>query len=233
MSDNLLERLRNGWDEYDVPMRATDAMSEAAARIEALTAQLESTLRDRKVILEERDRTFALMLRRAEKAEAERDRLPAAQPKVKPLVWVDADEGMCTKWRAAALQGRYELVTFKGEEGWAVNFCWGRPLSFWFIQGDPDEWGPTGPKMFPTLEAAKAAALADHEARISASLEPDAREAARLGVVKITVSRRLAREVLQWIEDEIAIWPDGTAYQRDLQDARAALAGEIATEVAA
>jgi hypothetical protein len=50
------------------------------------------------------------------------------------------------------------------------------------------------------------------------------------GLVKITVSRRLAREVFQWIEDEIASWPDRTAYQRDLQDARAALAGEIATE---
>ena len=47
----------------------------ADARCDALTAQLESTLKDRKLILEERDRTFALMLARAEKAEAERDRL--------------------------------------------------------------------------------------------------------------------------------------------------------------
>ena len=98
--------------------------------------------------------------------------LPAVQPEVKPLVWADADQGMCTKWRAAALQGRYELVTFKGEEGWAVNFCWGRPLSFWFIQGDPDKFGPTGPKMFPTLDAAKAAAQADYEARVLSALEP-------------------------------------------------------------
>jgi hypothetical protein len=51
---------------------------DAKARIEALTAQLESTLRDRKLILEERDRTFALMLARAEKAEADNARLRAA-----------------------------------------------------------------------------------------------------------------------------------------------------------
>jgi hypothetical protein len=98
--------------------------------------------------------------------------LPAVQPKVKPLVWEDADQGMCTKWRAAAFQGHYELVTLKNEKGWAVNFSWGRPLSYWFIQGDDDDFGPTGPKMFPDLEAAKAAAQADYEARILAALEP-------------------------------------------------------------
>ena len=47
-------------------------------QIEALTAQLESTLRDRKLILEERDRTFALMLARAEKTEADNARLREA-----------------------------------------------------------------------------------------------------------------------------------------------------------
>ena len=103
--------------------------------------------------------------------------------RVKPLVWEDADQGMCTKWRAAALGGQYELVAFSGEDGFAVNFYWGRPLSYWFIQGDPDEWGPTGPKMFPTLEAAKAAAQADYEARVRACLGPAAptvAEAARV-----------------------------------------------------
>lgn len=95
------------------------------------------------------------------------------QGAVKKLEWVDADEGMCTKWRAAALGGHYELVDFgKDDPGFAVNFHWGRPLSFWFIQGDPDEWVPTGPKIFPTLEAAKAAAQADYEARILSAIEP-------------------------------------------------------------
>jgi len=99
---------------------------------------------------------------------------------VKPLEWVDADEGMCTKWRAAALGGHYELVDFgKDDPGFAVNFHWGRPLSFWFIQGEPDERGPTGPKIFPTLKAAKAAAQADYERRIRSALvaTPPAAEA--------------------------------------------------------
>ena len=101
MTHKLLERLRNGWDEYDVPMRATDAMSEAADRIEALTAQLESTLRDRKAILEERDRTFALMLRRAEKAEAERHSAVKTRDKLlirftpKPLRYAPKDPTRC------------------------------------------------------------------------------------------------------------------------------------------
>lgn len=94
---------------------------------------------------------------------------------IKPLVWEDADEGMCTKFRAHALGGSYELVSFKGEEGFAVNFSWGRPLSYWFIQGDPDQWGyPTGPKMFPTLESAVAAAQADYESRVWSAIDlPD------------------------------------------------------------
>lgn len=92
--------------------------------------------------------------------------------KIKPLVWEDADEGMCTKWRGRALGGCYELVSFKGEEGFAVNFYWGRPLSFWFIQGEPDQWGyPTGPKIFPTLDAAKAAAQADYAARVLSAID--------------------------------------------------------------
>lgn len=97
----------------------------------------------------------------------------AGVPVVRGLVWEDADDGMCTKWRAAALGGNYELVAFDGEDGFAVNFHWGRPLSFWFIQGDPDEWGPTGPKMFPDLDEAKAAAQADYDQRILSTINPD------------------------------------------------------------
>ena len=90
---------------------------------------------------------------------------------VKPLEWEDADEGMCTKWRAAALGGSYDIVAFEGEDGFAVNFYWGRPLSYWFIQGEKDEWGyPTGPKMFPSLDEAKTAAQADFERRALSAL---------------------------------------------------------------
>ena len=92
---------------------------------------------------------------------------------VRTLVWEDADEGMCTKWRAAALGGRYELVDLDKDGRLAVNFCWGRPLSFWFIQGEHDQFGPTGPKQFPTLEVAMAAAHADYAARVLAALDMD------------------------------------------------------------
>jgi hypothetical protein len=46
-------------------------------------------------------------------------------------------------------------------------------LSFWFIQGEPDEYGPTGPKSFTTLDQAKAAAQADYAGRILSALEPN------------------------------------------------------------
>ncbi len=55
-----------------------EALTKADDRIDTLTAQLESTLRDRKLILEERDRTFALMLARVLKAEAEWRKYEAA-----------------------------------------------------------------------------------------------------------------------------------------------------------
>ena len=79
MTDDLVQR----WDDYVESMGSVMGDVEHMAqqmrdRIEALTAQLESTLRDRKLILEERDRTFALMLARAEKAEAEWRKYEAA-----------------------------------------------------------------------------------------------------------------------------------------------------------
>jgi hypothetical protein len=96
---------------------------------------------------------------------------PEAIVMLKPLHWEDADEGFCTKWKAAALGGQYELVWFEDKQGFSVNFSWGRPLSFWFIQGEPDEYGPTGPKSFTTLDQAKAAAQADYAGRILSALE--------------------------------------------------------------
>ena len=57
---------------------------------------------------------------------------------LKPREWLPEDS-ICTRWRAAALGGHYELVLLDREEGgWSVNFSWGRPLAFWFIQGEPD-----------------------------------------------------------------------------------------------
>ena len=67
MTDELVKRLRGDWFGYDVSLKAMDAMDEAANRIEGLEE-------NQRFIIRERDRTFALMLARAEKAEAERDR---------------------------------------------------------------------------------------------------------------------------------------------------------------
>jgi hypothetical protein len=47
----------------------------AADRIEAQAAEIERLAKDKRWIIDERDRTFALMLSRAEKAEAEIERL--------------------------------------------------------------------------------------------------------------------------------------------------------------
>ena len=71
MTDELVKRLRGDWFGYDVSLKAIDAMDEAADRIEGLEE-------NQRFIIRERDRTFSLMLARAEKAEAERDRLRAA-----------------------------------------------------------------------------------------------------------------------------------------------------------
>ena len=94
MSDELVKWLR-GWDHCWPAPGLERAVAKAADRIVTLAAerdeainQLDSAIHsqivlekrtaavmeDRKLILEERDRTFALMLTRVEKAEAERDR---------------------------------------------------------------------------------------------------------------------------------------------------------------
>ncbi len=51
MTDDLVERLQIGWHDDDTPLWVSNAMYEAADRIEALTAQLESTLKDRGKII--------------------------------------------------------------------------------------------------------------------------------------------------------------------------------------
>jgi hypothetical protein len=84
--------------------------------------------------------------------------LPAAQPGVKPLVWDDF-EGLGAKaqaWKQANYlitwwksRGQFEVVaSYPGHQGEAI-----------------------GAGFYPTLEAAKAAAQADYEARILAALD--------------------------------------------------------------
>ena len=96
MTDDLvkrhIEQLRlTGGDLADLCQPLAEAIEQLTAERDEAINQLDSAIHsqivlekrtaavmeDRKFILEERDRTFALMLARAEKAEAERDRLRA------------------------------------------------------------------------------------------------------------------------------------------------------------
>ena len=111
---------------------------------------------------------------------AERDAALAGAVKVKPLVWFDAPN-ICTREKADALGGHYSLVEFDAgtdEAHFAVNIDLGG-LAFVFIL-EPDPFGGRRPKQFPTLDAAKAAAQADYDARILSAIQPapEARQAA-------------------------------------------------------
>ena len=70
--EELVKRLRANTSWGD------DRFAEAADRIEALSDRIEGLEENQRFIIRERDRTFALMLARTEKAEAERDRLREA-----------------------------------------------------------------------------------------------------------------------------------------------------------
>jgi len=60
MTDELLlRRLRIGWHDDDTPIWVSDAMTEAAARIYALTADRENRLADLQIIKAERDAAYA------------------------------------------------------------------------------------------------------------------------------------------------------------------------------
>lgn len=67
MIDDLVERLR----DFDPHLHEWEVVDEAADRIEGLEE-------NQRFIIQERDRTFALMLARAEKAEADNARLREA-----------------------------------------------------------------------------------------------------------------------------------------------------------
>jgi hypothetical protein len=74
MTDDLVKRLRIGWHDDDTPIWVSDAMDEAADRIEALTAERERAYRMRDVAVEAAD----LFVKKLTEAEAENDRAWAA-----------------------------------------------------------------------------------------------------------------------------------------------------------
>ena len=116
---------------------------------EAIVASLTADLAE--------SRAYALALEqelrdRAEKAEAERDAALAGAVKVKPLVWFEVAK--------SRYGGKYTAdgYTIRYIEGlWLLDFA-GQSKAIW---------------RFPTIEAAKAAAQTDYEARILAAIQPD------------------------------------------------------------
>jgi hypothetical protein len=99
-------------------------------------------------------------------------------PRVKVLEWFPV-EAICTREKAQALGGHYSVVEFdkdRPDRHFATNIDLGG-LAFVFLLEPDMEFGGTRPKRFSTIEAAKAAAQADYEARIlSALTAPPARE---------------------------------------------------------
>jgi hypothetical protein len=105
-------------------------------------------------------------------------RSAAPMPRVKVLEWFPV-EAICTREKAQALGGHYSVVEFdkdRPDRHFATNIDLGG-LAFVFLLEPDMEFGGTRPKRFSTIEAAKAAAQADYEARIlSALTAPPARE---------------------------------------------------------
>lgn len=96
---------------------------------------------------------------------------------VKPLVWEPVEAWMkCTKERAKAFGGEYQIVMLDPDDPEPLPSLYFEiglgAFMFRFEQG-PDPMGFPGdtcPKKFPSVEAAKAAAQADYEARICSAL---------------------------------------------------------------
>lgn len=78
------------------------------------------------------------------------------KPRVKPLVWQARDD----------LKGLHEA---RGADGLYRN-VWDQQNGTWAYEGDPTA-NPQQQAMLPTIEAAKAAAQADYEARILSALD--------------------------------------------------------------
>jgi hypothetical protein len=146
MTDDLVQRLRIGWHDDDTPLWVSNAMYEAADRIEALTERNQSLALDH----------LAAIGQAAEQIEAltaERDRLREAA-RFKPLVWFEAELPSRGGGKITA-----EGYTIRRIEGlWLLDFA-GESKSVW-------RWAD--------LQAAKAAAQADYEARILSALETEA-----------------------------------------------------------
>lgn len=104
---------------------------------------------------------------------------PPVEARVKPLVWEPCEAWKrCSKERAKAFGGEYQIVMLDPDDDPPLPSLYFEiglgAFMFRFEQG-PDPLGLPGetcPRTFPSVEAAKAAAQADYEARILAALLP-------------------------------------------------------------
>jgi len=96
--------------------------------------------------------------------------LAAKGLRVRELVWEGVD-AICTREKAEAWGGHYSVVEFDAgteDAHFSTNIDLGGFAFVFILEHDP--FGGRRPQRFPTLEAAKAAAQADYEARILAAL---------------------------------------------------------------
>ena len=97
---------------------------------------------------------------------------PSQAGVIRPLCWIDDTESKCTRAYAPALGGKMMVVELdpgSGEYSAGIDLS---GLCFRFVLDTyHDGLGAfTAPAKFPSIEAAKSAAQADYEARVSSSL---------------------------------------------------------------
>ena len=97
---------------------------------------------------------------------------PSQAGAIRPLCWIDDTESKCTRAYAPALGGKMMVVELdpgSGEYSAGIDLS---GLCFRFVLDTyHDGLGAfTAPAKFPSIEAAKSAAQADYEARVSSSL---------------------------------------------------------------
>lgn len=135
----------------------------------------------------------------------------ATAAKVKPLVWEDAKiSSQCVRQTAETLFGVYEALQWSdGTYGGSIPTGSDEPNK---------EYGD-----LPTLEAAKAAAQADHDARIRAALEPadpmqDPRVKALVKLSQDAASCLYAYVNAEYPEESRNEWPDVMRrFNRDIE----------------
>ena len=149
-------------------------------------------------------------------------RTPGDAVAVKPLVWsTPSPSANYPEWRAHNLDIKFEAVIDTSRA-----LCFGKfPLAI---------NGHTGSEKFDTIDAAKAAAQANYEARIRSALHPaPAAPAGEIEAVKAAIRRACADEVNGRPNGDIIVKGCEAAEYVNPEDAAASFVDSIAEEVCA